>query len=69
MLLRVQYRNEKYDYVVPETLDELIMTREITRFYRPSENDWVDVDRSPLRGMAIVMPYIGPERRSGQETD
>ena len=61
MLLRVQYQDDRYDYVDSRTLDILIAGREIRRFYRPSEEKWVNIDRDPIRGSGGS--YSGPERR------
>ena len=61
MLLRIRYSDSKYNYVNPETLDELIMTRRISQFFRPSENRWIDVGEAALRGPTL--DYSGPERR------
>jgi hypothetical protein len=46
MLLRIQYQDNKYNYVSPETLDELIMSRRIRQFFRPSEKRWVDIEET-----------------------
>ena len=50
MLLRIQYQDGRYNYVNPETLDELIMSRKIGQFFRPSERRWVDIDEAGSRG-------------------
>jgi hypothetical protein len=61
MVLHVQYHDNKYDYVIHTTLDELIDTQRIKRFYRPSEERWITPDLDPVRG--IGGHYLGPERR------
>jgi hypothetical protein len=61
MLLRVQYQDKRYDYVNPSTLEELITSKQIQKFYRPSEKDWIDIEQGPLRGAGSH--YAGPERR------
>ncbi len=61
MVIRIQYQDMKYDYVDHFTLDKLIMSGEVRRFFRPSENTWVNADQAPLRG--IGGQYLGPERR------
>jgi hypothetical protein len=63
MLLQIQYQdNNKYNYVNPETLDELIMTRKIRQFFRPSERRWVGIEEAASRGPSVN--YSGPERRT-----
>jgi hypothetical protein len=66
MLLRVQYPDSRYDYVDAAALDRFIVSKSIKKFFRPSENVWVDVEREPIRGkegIAMGAIYIGPERR------
>jgi hypothetical protein len=66
MLLRVQYPDSRYDYVDAAALDKFIASRGIKKFFRPSENVWVDVEREPIRGKEDIHMgaiYIGPERR------
>jgi hypothetical protein len=61
MVLRVQYHNDKFDYVNDLALDRLITTQEIKKFYRPSEEKWVAIGTDPTRG--IGGHYTGPDRR------
>jgi hypothetical protein len=66
MLLRVQYPDSRYDYVDATALDRFIVSKSIKKFFRPSENVWVDVEREPIRGKVSIdidAIYIGPERR------
>jgi len=66
MLLRVQYRNSKYDYVDAAALDRFIVSRGIKKFLRPFENVWVNIEQEPIRGKETIdidAIYIGPERR------
>ncbi len=66
MLLRVQYPDSRYDYVDAAALDRFIVSKSIKKFFRPSENVWVDIEREPIRGKVAVninAVYIGPERR------
>jgi hypothetical protein len=65
MLLRIQYQDNKYNYVSPENLDELIMSRKIRQFFRPSEKRWVDIEEAARRGYPRGA-YSGPERRMVQ---
>ena len=62
-LIRVVYRSGQYafDYVTSDLLDSLITQDEITHFYRPSENRWIDIRIDPVRGSGGR--YQGPERR------
>jgi hypothetical protein len=64
MLLHVQYQDSRYDYVDAATLDNLIATKQIRKFLRTSQNEWVDVERGPIRGEGSL--YLGPERRQHQ---
>jgi hypothetical protein len=61
MILRVQYQNNKFDYVNDFALDRLITTQEIKKFYRPSEERWITVGIDSVRGMGGY--YTGPNRR------
>lgn len=61
MVLRVQYHNDKFDYVNDLALDRLIITQGIKKFYRPSEEKWVTIGADPTRG--IGGHYTGPDRR------
>ena len=66
MLLRVQYPDSRYDYVDAASLDRFIVNKSIKKFFRPSENVWVDVEQEPIRGKEGIHMgaiYIGPERR------
>jgi len=61
MLVRVMYRDCRYDYVDQRTLGRLIASEDIRKFLRPAEGQWVDIARFPIRGTGGV--YTGPERR------
>lgn len=61
MVLRVQYHNDKFDYVTGFALAKLITTNEIKKFYRPSEERWVTVGIDAVRGTGGT--YTGPDRR------
>ena len=63
MVLHIQYPDKKYDYISTLMLDHLIRKRSIKKFFRLSENRWVDIDLDPLRGEAVEH-YDGMERRS-----
>ena len=61
MMLRVQYKDYRHDYVDTRTLDRLIERKELRWFYRPSEKSWVNVYRDSIRGLGG--DYSGPNRR------
>ncbi len=48
--LRVEYKNSRYDYVPDSKLDALISAREIKRFFRPFDKEWVTIGVDPVRG-------------------
>ncbi len=60
-MIHVKYRDNTYHYVDDTILDYLIVSDSIKEFYRPSEEEWIDVNESPVRGEGLS--YIGPERR------
>ena len=62
MVLRVQYHNDKFDYVNDLALDRLIITQGIKNVYRPSEEKWVAIGADPTRG--IGGHYTGPEQKT-----
>jgi hypothetical protein len=61
LLIRVQYKNGWYDYIVGQVLDEQIARKHIKQFYRPSEKRWVTVGVDRIRGIGGT--YDGAERR------
>ena len=61
MVLHVQYKDFKYDYVNTHNLDRLLADKSLHRFYRPSEKRMVNVYRDPVRG--VGGNYSGPDRR------
>lgn len=60
MLVRVQYKNEKYDMVRDFMLDQLIGAGKVWRFLRSS--GWAVIGRDPVRNRPNSY-YLGPERR------
>jgi hypothetical protein len=62
MVLRIQFRNNGYDYINAQRLDDLINKKAILQFYRPLAKRWVKIDIDPIRGKASG-PYVGVERR------
>lgn len=63
MIIRIMYTDYSYDYVNARKLDQLIASRKIIKFVRPSEDAWVDISRDLVRGKGGE-PYKGPERRT-----
>jgi hypothetical protein len=61
MFLRVQYQDSSYDYVDAATLNDLIASKQIKKFLRASQNEWIDIETGLLRGEGSL--YLGPERR------
>ncbi len=62
MIIHIQYRDKKYDYVDSRFLESLIQEKTIRQFFRPSEKKWVHIDLDPVRGRG-GKPYGGLERR------
>jgi hypothetical protein len=62
-LIRVLYRNDRRGSVDDITLDELIRSQKISRFYRPSEKRWIDIFVDPVRGSGQTHGAGGLERR------
>ncbi len=60
-MIYVQYHDGGYDVVDAPTLDNLLAGRYLRKFYRRSEERWVDVSCDPVRGSGGE--YSGPERR------
>lgn len=59
MLIKIQYHNNKYDYVKPWMLDKLLESDKIQSFYRSS--GWAHVGKDKIRGIGGF--YNGTERR------
>jgi tetratricopeptide (TPR) repeat protein len=60
-LIRVRYRNGQEGLVDDVTLNELLLYKKISHFYRSSENQWVQAANVTLR--LEEKAYWGPERR------
>jgi hypothetical protein len=56
------YTDYSYDYVNARKLDQLIASKRIIKFVRPSEDAWIDITRDPIRSTGKAT-HIGPERR------
>ena len=61
MVIRIQYNNDKYDYVPGRVLNEQIARKNIKQFYRHSEKRWIIIGVDRIRGMGGT--YDGSERR------
>ncbi|HOD36632.1 MAG TPA: hypothetical protein PLR20_12625 [Syntrophales bacterium] len=59
--IRVRYRNNREGLVDDVTLNELIVSKKIKQFYRPSEKRWVNIETDPVRRTPRL--YSGSERR------
>jgi hypothetical protein len=59
MLIRIVYRNGRYDEIKPFLLDRLIESGKVKKFFR--SDGWVVVGRDPLRGRDEH--FEGPEKR------
>ena len=64
MLLCIGCPNLSFDYISAHMLDNLIASKKIIQFYRPSEERWVDVEREPNAIRWGIRRYDGLERRS-----
>lgn len=63
MMVRVMYRDRKYDMVNASLLDKLITSGRILKFQRVE--GWITIGKDPLRGSGGI--YTGPERRQGKQ--
>lgn len=59
MVIRVMYKNNKYDMVKASRLDELIDSGKIAKFHR--SDGWATIGFTRLRG--TDGSYNGPDRR------
>ncbi len=64
MLIHVQYQDNHYDFVGNNILGDLLNKDRVKRFYRPSEERWVNVAIDPIRVSPGVDHYTGLERRN-----
>ncbi len=61
MMIYVQFQDRSWDVVDASTLDKLISGKGLLRFYRRSEERWVNVYRDPIEDYRG--DYSGPNRR------
>jgi tetratricopeptide (TPR) repeat protein len=66
-LVRVVYENNLGSVVDDVTLEELILTNRIIKFYRPSQGKWINIKNDSVRLGDYL--YQGPERRSHHEEE
>ena len=65
MVLRIRYPNLDFDYISAHMLDNLINSKKIIQFYRPSEERWADIERDPTSIRRTGRHrYDGVERRA-----
>ncbi len=63
----VRYQNYTDDIVPSFMLDDLIKSKQIIQFYRPSEGRWVTIGLDPIRKIGRL--HGGPERRRPVSTN
>ena len=61
MAIMVQFKDETYDFVMNDELDELIIAERIIAFKRSS--GWVDISQDPIRRDPSTKRFTGVERR------
>jgi len=61
MAILVQFKDNTYDFVVNNKLDELIKAKDIVAFKRSS--GWVEIDKDPVRNGSSSNSFTGVERR------
>lgn len=65
-VVHTQKHDKTYDYVPASRLQGLITSHAIIRFFRPEEQQWVEIGVDPVRGTGGR--YNGPERRFSRDT-
>ncbi len=66
MIIHVQFKDFKYDFVNTRVLDKLLAGKSVLEFYRPSEKRMINVYRDPIRGSGGF--YSGLDRRQPRKT-
>jgi hypothetical protein len=61
MAILVQFKDNTYDFVVNNELNDLITSDQIIAFKRSS--GWVDISKDPVRNGSSPKPFTGVERR------
>ena len=61
MAILVQFKDNTYDFVLNNELNELIIAKEIIAFKRST--GWVDIGKDPVRNGSSRKQYMGVERR------
>jgi tetratricopeptide (TPR) repeat protein len=67
--IQVRYPNNRRGSVDDITLDELIRSQRITRFYRPTEQSWVNIFVDPVRGRGDAKVARGLRRRTSDREE
>lgn len=66
MLIRVLCADKTRGFIEDHLLEDFIRTGRIVAFFRPSSNEWVDVERNSIRNKTEI-GFPGQERRSKSE--
>ncbi len=61
MAILVQFKDNTYDFVLNNELDNLITSEQIIAFKRSS--GWVEIDKDPIRRTPSPKQYVGVDRR------
>ncbi|ORJ62063.1 GSU3473 family protein [Geothermobacter hydrogeniphilus] len=64
MMIRIRYRDGRFDMVKANQIDSLLRSGKINAFRRA--DGWAEPDRVPLRGYAADTYYLGYDRRAPQ---
>ncbi len=64
MLIRVLCKDKGLGFVEDYHLDDFIGKGVVEAFFRPGSNEWVDIEKKPIR-KKVSIEYKGPERRKG----
>jgi hypothetical protein len=62
----IKYSTNTYDIVPDNMLEALIMSLEISQFYRPSEKMWITIGSDAVRKFGEMKNYRGIERRASK---
>ncbi|HMK57141.1 MAG TPA: hypothetical protein VK448_10935 [Dissulfurispiraceae bacterium] len=67
MTIRIMYHDGVYDMISAFTLDQFIRDEKVKKFYRYSEEKWIEVADGPLRNQVPdLQHYGGAERRMSE---
>jgi len=65
--IEVKYQNDTHAFVDDYLLEELIKSKQIKQFFRPSEKRWITIGIDRIR--IGKTPYWGKERRRTGRTE